>query len=112
MRSSNEDNSHDGAQYGLDEYQGVRKTKARRDSPRCSVPNNEPRRSWEAIIEYLSNDRNVSVGIGGYNLAGVNFCNPEFRYCRVQRRKGKSGKVKDQRTLVSIEKCLERKDDE
>ena len=81
VRSSNEDHSHDGPQYGLDEYQGVRKAKARRDTPRCSVPNDEPRRPWEAIVEYLSNDRNVSVSIGGYYLAGVNVCYPEFRYC-------------------------------
>ena len=56
MRSSDEDNGHDGPKYGLDEYQCVRKTEARGDSSRCFVPNNEPRRSWEAIIKYLSND--------------------------------------------------------
>ena len=43
VRSSNENHGHDGPKHGLDEYQGVRKAKARGDSPCCSVPNDEPR---------------------------------------------------------------------
>ena len=50
------------------------------------VPDNVPRRSWEAFIQHLDHDANVRVSIRGDDQGGVDVRDPKLTQCAVKRR--------------------------